>query len=390
MFDARRSTEPLPRRSCSLASGRTPRVSQDWFTHSAMPLYLDLSSLTLVWAALTSLVVCLGIAFTTSWHGRLTLDTSIGVQKFHTTPTPRVGGVGIVLALYIALMNLPGSVASIVQPMLLAATLAFVSGLAEDVTKRVSVRERLLATVCSGVAAWWLSGVTLTRLDVWGLDYLLQWLPFSVLFTAFAAAGVANAINIIDGFNGLAAGVILIALLALGAVAHGAGDPDMVKVCLLLGAATIGFLLVNFPFGKIFLGDGGAYLLGFMLGWVAVLVSVRNPEVSPWASLLACAYPILEVLFSVARRSRRRTNPGHPDRLHMHSLLKCRVTRKLLPNSPAVMKNSAVSPIVWGFSSVPAAAAVLWSDSTPILIAAFAACALLYALVYRRLVRFRW
>ncbi len=339
-------------------------------------------------AGLTCLLVCVGLVATQSWHGRFSLDGLDGVQKFHAAPTPRIGGVGIALGLLVGWTVAPARVTDLAAPVFVAGFLAFGFGVAEDVTRRVSIRSRLLATMASGALAWGLTGVSLTRVDVWGVDAVLAWAPASVLFTAFAVGGVANAINIIDGFNGLAAGVILIALLALGVLAQSAGDTALAGACLLVGATVIGFMLVNFPFGKIFLGDGGAYLLGFLVAWMAVLLAHRNPGLSPWAGLLACAYPVLEVLFTIWRRAVRKHHPGHPDRLHLHSLVKCRITRKRFTALPPVLKNSAVSPFIWAWAAVPAACAVAFRESSGVLMSLFLVFAVLYALAYLRLVRF--
>ena len=324
------------------------------------------------------------------WHARWSVDGLQGVQKFHTAPTPRVAGLAIFAGLWLGMQFSPPEVEALLAPMWMAGIPAFVFGLVEDLTKRVGVRERLLATMASGVLAWWMTGISLSRIDVWGLDAALLWLPLSVAFTAVSIGGVANAVNIIDGFNGLASGVVLVCLAALSACAYGVGDEALAQVCVLMGAVLVGFVLVNFPLGKIFLGDGGAYLVGFCLGWVAVLLPMRNPGISPWASLLACAYPVLEVLFSMLRRWRRNLHPGHPDRLHMHSLIKTRIIRKRLGALSPVMRNSAVSPLVWLLAAVPAMLAVWLHDSTPALTLAFVACAVGYVLCYRRLVFFGW
>ena len=96
---------------------------------------------------------------------------------------------------------------------------AFAFGLAEDLTKRVGVLARLLATMASGVLAWAITGYALTSVNVWGVDYVLQFTAVAVVFTAFAVGGVANAINIIDGLNGLASSMVLWALLGIAALA---------------------------------------------------------------------------------------------------------------------------------------------------------------------------
>ena len=352
-----------------------------------MPL-LDIPHLPLAAGALTTFLLCLAIVFTHRWHGRWSLDHTVGVQKIHTAPTSRIGGVAVMLGGVVGWWLAPALVDDVLKMILIASLPAFGFGLAEDLTRKVGVRERLLATMASGVLAWWLSGISLSRIDVWGFDVALSWLPLSVAFTAFAVGGIANAVNIIDGFNGLAAGVILICLSSLGLIALLAGDPVMAKVCFVFGGVTAGFLLLNFPFGKIFLGDGGAYLLGFWLAWIAVLIVMRNENISPWSSLLACAYPIVEVLFSMYRRMRRNHSAGHPDRLHLHSLIKSRITRKRKPKLSTVMSNAAVSPYLWALAVVPAVLAPMLRAHTGWLMIAFAGFFALYYGCYVRLVRF--
>jgi UDP-N-acetylmuramyl pentapeptide phosphotransferase/UDP-N-acetylglucosamine-1-phosphate transferase len=211
-----------------------------------------------------------------------------------------------------------------------------------------------------------------------------------VLFTAFAVAGAANAFNIIDGFNGLAAGVAIVCLMALAALGMQAGDATLVEACLLLAAVTLGFLAVNFPFGKIFLGDGGAYLLGFLIGWVAVLLPMRNPAISVWATLLACAYPILETGFSILRRQRRDRSPGDADRLHLHSLVQRRVISRIFPNASMLARNSATGAVMWCAAVLPALLALRYSGNSLALAACFVLCAFGYSAVYARLTQFRW
>ncbi|MGE4243488.1 MraY family glycosyltransferase [Ramlibacter sp.] len=328
---------------------------------------------------------------TQAHHGHLSLDSTIGVQKMHHAPTPRVGGIALAAGLAMGFIVAPATARPVLLPMLAAAIPAFAVGLWEDLTKRVSVRTRLAVTMSSGLLAWALTGISLTRVNVPGIDYALAaFVPLSVLFTAFAVSGAANAFNIIDGFNGLSGGVAVVCLSALASIAAQAGDAAMVQVCMLLAMATLGFLLVNFPFGKIFLGDGGAYLVGFLIGWVAVALPMRNAEVSVWATLLACAYPILETGFSIYRRSRRDRSPGDADRLHLHSLVLRRVTSKLLPRTSSLVRNSATGAIMWAAALVPALLAVQYPGNTAMLAGTFLLCALGYSAIYARLTQFRW
>ncbi len=367
---------------------QTRPVPADEFRIS--PIVFKIPHLALTVAGVVSFAICLCIVLTKGWHGVHTLDSDDGVQKIHAEPTPRIGGIAIYVGMLAGWWLAPPEIAVLLGPMLIAVAPAFIAGVLEDVTKRDSVRERLLATFASGLLAWWLTGISLNHIHLWGVDYLLGFVPISVLFTAFALAGVANAVNIIDGLNGLASGTVLLCLTALGLIALLAGDAEMAKVCFVLGGATCGFMVVNYHGGKIFLGDGGAYLLGFLLGWVAVMVAVRNPTTSAWAPLLACGYPILEVLFSIARRHARTLHVGHPDRLHLHSLLWARVARKAFRGRSAMVQNAAVLPMILLYSLIPVVLAITFRRNTAALIAGFLACGYLYALIYSRLVHFSW
>jgi UDP-N-acetylmuramyl pentapeptide phosphotransferase/UDP-N-acetylglucosamine-1-phosphate transferase len=361
-----------------------------WFFKADI-LVFAIPHLALTAGGVASLLICLLIVWTKHLHGSHTLDSDAGIQKVHEEPTPRVGGIAILISVAIGAALTPPEVAAIIWPMLIASLPAFFVGAIEDLFKRDRVRERMIATFASGVLAWWLTGISLTRVGIAPIDAVLVLTPISVLFTAFALSGVANAINIIDGFNGLASGTVLLCLSALGLIAFQAADAEMAKICFVLSGSIFGFMLVNYPKGKIFLGDGGAYLLGFLLGWVAVLVAMRNPyHVSPWAPLLACGYPVLEVLFSMLRRRARTLELGGADRLHLHSLLWARVARRWFAGSSVTVQNAAVFPMVLLFAMVPAGLAVAFKSSTPKLMLSGLFCAALYAMVYARLVHFRW
>lgn len=292
------------------------------------------------WGFGGSFLMCVLLVITKRLHGSLTMDYTDGVQKFHTAPTPRVGGVPIVLGLIVAWGKAPADVQVMLTPILFACLPAFLFGLAEDITKRVGVMQRLLATMASGLLAWWITDYSLSRIDVWGVDSLLKFAFVSVIFTAFAVGGVANAINIIDGFNGLASTMAALAFIGFGMIAWQVGDTTLASVALILAACVWGFFCVNWPLGKIFLGDGGSYFIGFALAWVAVLLIERNSSVSAFAALIICIHPITEVVFSMYRRKVRKEHPGMPDRLHFHSLVKRRYVARWFGRYSSRARNS--------------------------------------------------
>lgn len=357
---------------------------------------LELARLDAVIAAFASLFTCLFLVGTKKWHGAFSMDSSTGVQKFHTAPTPRIAGIALVvgvLAGYAASSHDAAAAEkrAILSGILMAGMPAFIFGLLEDITKKVSVKTRLLATMASGLLGWGITGVSLTSVDIWGVDWLLSFTAISVLFTSFAVGGVANAINIIDGFNGLTAGVTLIMLTAFGLIAREVGDIPLAFTCLIIAGAVLGFFLVNWPFGKIFLGDGGAYFLGFTLAWIAILLPARNAQVSPWASLLICSYPIIEVGFSFLRKtSREGYHPSQPDGVHLHMLANKRWSRKLFGEFSKTLQNGLTSPFLWLYTAIPCTAAFFSYQFTWLCAVLLLASALVYLATYSKLAFFRW
>jgi len=346
-----------------------------------MPLSLLLNPTVLI-PFIATAAVSLLLVLTKSWHGRHSLDSFDGVQKFHHAPTPRIGGVALFAGLLVAWRLSSGPSGTLLALMLLAGLPAFAAGLLEDLTKKVGVRERLLATMFSGLFAWWLTGYALNRVEILGVDLFLAYLPVSIAFTAFAVGGIANSINIIDGFNGLAGGTLIIGFTTLGLIAFQVGDHELVWICSLMIAVLAGFMFLNFPFGKLFMGDGGAYFMGFLLAWVAVMLPMRNLSVSKWASLVACGYPLIETLFSMLRRSLNNAHPGEPDSEHLHSLIKVKVVRRLFGNFPPSLRNAMVSPFCWLFSLALSFAAVLFYADKVLLIGCFIGGLLLYSALY--------
>lgn len=342
------------------------------------------------------------IVLTQDWHGRLSLDKDVaGVQKFHETPVPRIGGIALLLGVLAAFASgmHDYTVGQDVDDLLLlklviASSPAFLAGVTEDMTKRVSVKARLTATIASALLAAWLLDAYLPRLDIWGVDALLDVAPLlAVVITAVAVAGVANSINIIDGFHGVAGSAVVILLAGLGFLAWQADDIFVTNLALIGIGATLGFLAINYPKGRIFMGDGGAYFLGFWVAEVAVLLVIRNPGIGTWQVLAICGYPVIEVLYSMYRRKViRKVSPGMPDRLHLHTLIYRRLVYRLLPRNERRpwLRNAAVAWVVAGWNTVTTVAAVTLGDTTLAALAVLFANVVLYVAVYGRLARGRW
>jgi len=328
-------------------------------------------------------------------HGQFSGDHDLtGPQKFHTGSVPRIGGISIAIGILSAmLINLQSSIAEPLKvTLLLCAIPTFAIGLTEDLTKQIGVKTRLLFTALAAGLAVYLLDASITRLDIWGIDYLLGIPLVAIVFTVFAITGLANAYNIIDGFNGLSSMVGIITLLGLAYIGFLFQDVAILSLSLIMVGAILGFFIWNYPKGLIFLGDGGAYLIGFWIAMLSVLLIARHPSISPWFALLINAYPILETLFTIYRRKiHQGKNPGLPDGIHFHTL----IYRRIL--NPAAVKNNfdllnanaRTAPYLWLLSSFAVIPAILWWQSTPILIAFALLFTISYVWLYTKIVRFR-
>lgn len=334
----------------------------------------------------SSLLTAVVLVSTQRLHGHLTLDSHAGVQKLHTVPTPRIGGVAVLTGVVIGALALPPDLRGLTWIVIAAALPAFGAGLAEDITKRVGVKWRLIATILSGLIFAWVTDYRISDVDIPGVSWVLSfWLP-SLLFTGFAIGGIANAINIIDGVNGLASGTAIIILSGFALIAAGSGDMTILALCLVMIAGLAGFFLLNFPAGRIFLGDAGAYGTGFVLAVVAVALPARNPELSPLIGLLALAYPVIETMISIHRRMvREGTHPGQPDRLHLHSLVyRSRAKRLAQLIGRPQMRNALTSVMLWSLSILSCALLILSRESSGLVLLSLAVVAMVYIVLYRR------
>ena len=337
------------------------------------------------------LAVCGLIVLTKGWHGYFTFDTEAGPQKFHSKATSRIGGMAVFLSFWAAVPFTPPPVGELLLPFGLCGALAFFTGCSEDLWKKTRPVLRLGGTAVAALSFCLLTGYRVTRLELPIADELLVFPFISVAFTVFAIAGLMNAINIIDGFHGLAAGSVVLMVGAFGVVAAAVGDAQLLLVAAIVIAVLLGFLVFNFPFGHLFLGDGGAYVAGFWLACLAVMLPERNPEASVWLSLLIVIYPVVETICSIFRKTaRRRLTPLQPDGLHLHMLVYRALAK---PIGKAIRRpqwtNPITSVLMWCLCLPSLLVAVAMPRQQLWLITGIVLQIVLYAALYRRTLAFR-
>lgn len=325
-------------------------------------------------------------------------DRAEGVQKFHAKPTPRLGGLAIALGLCagsgVLVILVPNSDVTLhILWFLLTCAPVWLGGLLEDLTHRIGPMLRLVLATASAAWLFGALGVGVTRTDVWPIDLILL-IPGAVLcITLLVVAGFTHSVNIVDGFHGLACGLGLIAVSGLLVMAWRVGDLMLLQMCLLSLAAMLGFFMFNWPSGSIFLGDSGAYLIGFWVVELGLLLVMRNPSISPMAAVVAGLLPLIETLFSMYRRKIIRHHPvNHPDGLHLHTL----VYRRLLFNPQVhltpTQKNTANAKVglyFWLPATALTTLACLFMQNTCVQLALIFTFLAIYILLYRALVHFK-
>lgn len=313
----------------------------------------------------------------------------LSIQCAHIRATPRVGGIGVLVSTVIALLLVVPDHKQVYFLLFATSMLpVFAAGLAEDIGWRVSPAGRLLAAGTSAVLAVTLLQVWIPPVDVPGLDLLLGFTPLAILLTVLWATGICHAVNLIDGVNGLAGSTGLLIALGIALVANQAGAAGFAVVAAAVVPALIGFLLLNWPLGRIFLGDAGAYSLGHVLVWLAIGLAWINPQVSALALALMFFWPVADTLLAIVRRLRSRRPIGAPDRLHYHQF----VMRALVLLSGGRLgkgaANSATTIVMLPLVAAPIATGVhLWDRPIAALVA-WGVFGVLFTLSYLAGVRF--
>lgn len=272
------------------------------------------------------------------------------IQKFHSGAVVRLGGLPIFVSLIITCAVLLFTITDNVLPIQIigSAFPVFCAGLREDLGYHTKPILRLIASVVSGMIFVSWSGLTVQRTEVPFVDEMLSsYALIGYFLGVIAIAGLTNGFNIIDGFNGLAVASGSVFFLGITFLAYQNGSQFVAYIATLIFMAALGFGVLNFPLGRIFLGDSGAYLIGYFAAVLAIVLHT-NLAISPVALALLAAYPVVETSFSLVRKSiQAGKHPFRPDNLHLHMLIyRCLLVWHSNMGIGKVLQERFVNPLV--------------------------------------------
>ena len=277
------------------------------------------------------------------------------IQSAHTTFTPRVGGLVIYLTLLLTFLISKIFFIDLraLHLLILSAIPIFAVGFAEDLGFYMSPYQRLLASIISTILVLVTHGVWIDNVSLPIFDYFLELAIVGILFTVFATVGVSNAFNLIDGLNGLSGYTVISTAAALAVLANRVDHSDAEVLLLFLIASVSGFLIFNFPFAKLFLGDAGAYTLGHLLVWLAIILVDYDDRISPFAILLIFFWPVADTILAIWRRWKTGLPTHLPDRLHFHQLVMRFIEIRYFGRNRRRLTNPIATLILIPFISVP-------------------------------------
>ncbi len=240
-------------------------------------------------------------------------------RKVHKKPMPRLGGLAVFLAFIFGYIIF-GEITNQMISILIGGFILIIIGICDDI-KPLKASYKLIGQILAGSIVVFYGNISLPTLGIFGLNvnFGLLGYPLALLFIV----AIINAINLIDGLDGLASGTCSIFFLAVSIIAfflHRINGLDVILSLIMLGA-TLGFLVYNFYPAKIFLGDTGSMFLGFMISVIALLGYKSTTVTSLIVPIIILFLPIIDTIFAIVRRILKGQSIGKPDKSHIHHQL---------------------------------------------------------------------
>jgi len=301
----------------------------------------------------------------------------------HSRPTSRLGGLAVCLSI-LTVMAINNEAWNV--KIAISAFPIFVAGLMEDLGRSIKPKLRLAVGAFSAGLFVYFERYYINDVGIGWVNLALSMTPIAMAFTVFCVVALINAMNLIDGINGLASGKTLIAAFALTWLSNTYNEPNITLLGTAIFTASLGLFMVNYPQGRIFLGDAGAYTLGFLLAVSLITLQNKQPEISAWSILLIIFWPIADMAHSIVRRRIGSQRSDRPDALHLHHV----IMRSLVISSCGRISKQSANPlataIILPMAALPVALGVVYNQSDNLCMILFLVFALLFACAHSSIV----
>lgn len=242
------------------------------------------------------------------------------IQRVHKNEISRLGGLLIyTFFLVVCLMGYYDNILFV--SILLAVFPIFCISVKEDLFHNTAPRVRLILMMFSCLLFFYIYDIKLPQIEFPVIGKYISLFPINIIFFSFSTMVVMNGMNLVDGMNGLFGMTAFFQLLTMLFFSYLVNDHDLAMMIFLFLIPLCVFVIFNYPFGKIFIGDSGAYLYGFINSVLVIYFFGKYEVFLSWLAVLILIYPSMEVLFSFVRKIKSKKSPFNPDKKHLHSII---------------------------------------------------------------------
>lgn len=246
---------------------------------------------------------------------KISLKKGKQTQDIHQGNISRLGGLILIVLVFFFIYAFNTQI--IPHDFLFISSLVLIPALIEDFGFNIKPTIRLFI-ILMGCLLLIINLKSLPQFDLMFLNIVFNNFYFQIIFYTLALATVINGQNIIDGTNGLSASTGIVIFVCIGYLGIEINNPEIIQIAIFVTILLISFLLFNFPYGKLFLGDAGSYFIGLLGGYLIIEIFALNPQLPTWSAVIILFYPSLEVIFSHFRKVYSRQSPFLPDNKHLH------------------------------------------------------------------------
>jgi len=284
-----------------------------------MPMYARIAASVAV-ALILSLAVTPAVKLFAHRIGAI--DVPNDARRVHKSPIPRLGGLAIFIGFLLSVI-LFVDITEQIRGILVGSVVIMSVGVLDDVMPLPAIFKLIMQIIAALIAVY--SGIVIEAFSnpfVWGTSGYIFLNALSIPISVIWIVAITNSVNLIDGLDGLAVGVSTISSVVMLVIALMVSEPNVAVILAALAGACLGFLPYNFNPAKIFMGDTGALLLGYILATVSIVGLFKLYAVVSFAApFLVLALPLLDTSFAFLRRLLKGQNPMSPDRGHFHHRL---------------------------------------------------------------------